>query len=65
MAQFDVFITPNTATAKSFPYLLNVQPDLLNGLTTRVVVPLATPETVGNKPAQYLNPVFVVDGRKG
>lgn len=64
MAQFDVFTNPNTATSKSFPFLLDVQSDLLNGLATRVVVPLATLETVGNKPAQYLNPVFVVDGRK-
>lgn len=64
MPQFDVFTNPNSATAKSFPFLLDVQSDLLNGLATRVVVPLATMETVSNKPAQYLNPVFMVDGRK-
>lgn len=64
MAQFDVHANPNAATARNIPYLLDVQADLLNGLATRVVVPLATLETVGHKPAQYLNPVFMVDGRK-
>lgn len=62
MAQFDVCTNPNPASAKRIPYLLDVQSDLLSGLATRVVVPLATLETLGNKPAQYLNPEFAVDG---
>jgi len=64
MAQFDVCTNTNPASAKRIPYLLDVQSDLLSGLATRVVVPLATPETLGNKLAQYLNPEFAVDGRK-
>jgi len=54
MAQFDVCTNPNPASAKRIPYLLDVQSDLLSSLATRVVVPLATLETLGNKPAQYL-----------
>jgi toxin CcdB len=64
MAQFDVCTNPNPASAKRIPYLLDVQSDLLNSLATRVVVPLATLETLGNKPAQYLNPEFAVEGRR-
>jgi len=39
MAKYDVF--PNTGThAQTTPYLLDVQSDLLDGLESRVVIPL-------------------------
>jgi toxin CcdB len=41
MAQFTVYQNANTQTKKLFPYLLDVQSDLLNELQTSVVVPLA------------------------
>ncbi len=63
MAQFDVHRNPNSATAKGIPYLLNVQSDLLVGLATRVVVPLARPNVIGNKSAHYLNPLFEIEGK--
>ena len=62
MAQFDVHRNQNSATAKSIPYLLDVQSDLLDSLATRVVVPLARPNVLGNKLAHYLNPLFEVEG---
>jgi|TARA_R110000868_G_scaffold210072_4_gene460026 toxin CcdB len=37
-------------------YLLDVQADILIGLSTRVVVPL-----MPLAPARYLNPIFIVD----
>ena len=55
MAQFDVY---RMATAQGF--LLDVQTDLLNGLSTRVVVPLL-PLTNAPLPAQRLNPVFDIE----
>ncbi|MGH8711698.1 MAG: CcdB family protein, partial [Burkholderiales bacterium] len=44
MAQFDVYRNANPATRARIPYLLDVQSDLLEPLTTRVVVPLCKPE---------------------
>jgi hypothetical protein len=35
MAQFDVYRNPNAATRERMPYLLDVQPDLLDALATR------------------------------
>jgi toxin CcdB len=55
MARFDVY---RMATAQGF--LLDVQTDLLNGLSTRVVVPLL-PLTNAPLPAQRLNPVFDIE----
>jgi toxin CcdB len=40
MAQFDVYLNPNPVTHKVISYLLDVQADLLDTLTIRVVVPL-------------------------
>jgi len=44
-------------------YLLDVQADLLDGLNTRVVVPLID-IAQAPKPAKNLNPVFDVNGEQ-
>lgn len=61
MAQFDVFLNPNTATRKAIPFLLDVQADLLDSLTTRVVVPLVLEGEMGLA-AKHLNPQFKIKG---
>lgn len=61
MAQFDVHANPNAETRKTIPYLLDVQADLLDGLATRVVVPLIDEEEVAVA-ARHLNPRFEVEG---
>ena len=59
MAQFDVYTNPNPETKQSIPYLLDVQTDLLNDLTTRVVVPLYSASSM-SKAAKNLNPQFSI-----
>jgi toxin CcdB len=59
MAQFDVYTNPNPETKRAIPYLLDVQTDLLNDLTTRVVVPLFSASAMG-KAAKHLNPQFSI-----
>lgn len=56
MARFDVF------TYEGQPgYLLDVQADLLDGLNTRIVVPLMAAADAP-PPARQLNPIFDIDG---
>ena len=57
MAQFDVYKNINTETAQLFPYLLNIQHDLLSTLKTRAVVPLCSEQT----PITHLNPTFIIE----
>lgn len=64
MAQFDVFRNPNLATLTGIPFLLDVQSGLLDHLITRVVVPLARPELIGNKSAKYLNPSIEIQSEE-
>jgi toxin CcdB len=61
MSQFDVYRNADTTEAKTFPYLLNVQSDLLEHLATRVVVPLIRAEAV-DASFPRLNPRFVIEG---
>ena len=63
MAQFDVYANPNSDTARVFPYLIDVQADLLDKLPTRVVVPLV-PTSMLSKATPELNPRFDIDGVK-
>lgn len=54
MARFDVYARPGGAG-----YVLDVQADILNGLNTRIVVPLL-PLSEAPMPAKRLNPVFEI-----
>ena len=55
MARFDVFPNPGGSG-----YLLDVQADLLDGLNTRIVVPLL-PTASAPKPARRLNPIVEIN----
>ena len=55
MARFDVYDRPGGAG-----YVLDVQADILNGLNTRIVVPLL-PLSEAPMPAKRLNPVFEIE----
>ena len=61
MAQFDVYLNQNADTCDTIPYLLDVQSELLDGLATRVVVPLIAAEEM-TAAARYLNPQFKIKG---
>ena len=58
MAQFDVYKNIDKSSQDLFPYLLDIQNNLLSSLKTRVVVPLA----VDMQPIKHLNPVFNING---
>ena len=61
MARFDVYRNPRRETAREVPFLLDVQSDLLEGMETRVVVPMRAASAV-KRPVSRLNPVFQVAG---
>ena len=59
MAQFDVYRNPRKGR---FPFLLDVQVELLHSLETRVVVPLGLYRTDVAVPLSRLNPMLEIDG---
>jgi toxin CcdB len=63
MPQFAVYRNENLGSCEEFPYLVDVQADLLEELGTRVVVPLAKSEALIDFPTQYLTPLITFQGR--
>lgn len=61
MARFDVYRNANPASCEITPYLLDVQSDMLEPLSTRVVIPLVKTGEMG-KAAKHLNPHVEVGG---
>lgn len=59
MAQFDLL---RHGKNRRFPFLLDVQADLLRDLATRVVVPLTPLRRMRGKPISRLNPVLALEG---
>ncbi|MEZ5495144.1 MAG: CcdB family protein [Pseudomonadales bacterium] len=62
MPQFAAYQNKNTQTKKLFPFLLDVQSDLLNELQTRVVIPLTSVEKNTAKQISRLTPLLKIDG---
>lgn len=56
MPRFDVYVSPSEVG-----YVLDLQADILEGLNTRIVVPLL-PLAEAPVPAGRLNPVFNIEG---
>jgi toxin CcdB len=64
MAQFSVHKNKNPKTKGSYPYLVDIQSDLLSGLRTRVVVPLVKYTSMAKKSIDTLTPIVDVEGQK-
>ncbi len=64
MAQFTVYKNKNPNTRKQYPYLVDVQANLLEELHTRVVIPAVKIDALENKTLKHLTPIVTIeDGR--
>ena len=64
MARFDVYANPGSQAATT-PYLLDVQSDLLNGLESRMVIPLRSLKHFPKvKLSTRLTPIFTIEGKE-
>lgn len=62
MGQFCTYKNPNPGTRAQYPYLLDIQSDLLSGLRTTIIIPLTPSELAAPIRLTRLNPVFDLDG---
>lgn len=60
MAQFFLYKNANKTTQKRYPYLLDIQSDLLEELRTTVVIPLMPKRLAGDHAISRLNPSLKV-----
>lgn len=63
MPQFSVHTNPNPDSKANYPYLLDIQSDLMSDLGTRVVVPLTPATGMKGKAIETLMPAFKIDGK--
>ena len=62
MTQFTVYRNKSPRTKSAFPFLVDVQSDLLEPLQTRVVIPLTKVAALAKKPVSHLTPTLTFDG---
>jgi toxin CcdB len=62
VAQFTVYKNKNPRSKSTFPFLVDVQSDLLEPLQTRVVIPLTKVAGLAKKPVSHLTPALKFDG---
>lgn len=61
MAQYDVFPNPSASAGNGIPYVVVIQSDLLDALSTRLTVPLTTLAFAGKVPTA-LCPTITIKG---
>jgi toxin CcdB len=64
MPQFALYRNRNPASRTRFPLLLDIQSDLLEGLATRVVVPLALASAARARSMRTLTPILKFEGKE-
>lgn len=62
MAQFGIYQNRNVATAKLYPYLLDLQTDLLSALRTTVAAPICAADVYTGQRLKDLCPQIDMDG---
>jgi toxin CcdB len=61
--QFDVYLNPSPKMRDRYPYIVDIQSDLLSGLATRMVMPLAISALSSDEVPRRLCPSIVVKGQ--
>jgi toxin CcdB len=62
VAQFAVYRNKSPRSKATYPFLVDVQSDLLDELQTRVVIPLTKASTLAKRPLNNLTPSLKFDG---
>jgi toxin CcdB len=62
VAQFGVYRNKSPRSKSTYPYLVDVQSDLLDELQTRVVIPLTKASALAKRPLSNLTPALRFDG---
>lgn len=64
MAQFDVYPNPSKTSKTYYPYLVDIQSDLLIDLATRLVIPQGKSSAFGSRPMRGLTPEISFDDQQ-
>jgi len=62
VAQFDVYVNPSKQTRNAYPFILNIQNELIENISTRIVVPLVIAKKFSNEEMKGLTPRIEFEG---
>lgn len=62
MAQFDVYANPNKKGNQAYPFIVDVQNPIIEGLSTRLVIPLTNQGYLQNRTLPRLTPEIKYEG---
>ncbi len=63
MAQYSLYKNENKSSKKIYPLFADVQSDLLDGLNSRIVIPLSLNKQTNNTNVKGLCPIFDINGK--
>ena len=64
MAQFDVYLNPNSKTRNAYPFIIDIQNPLIEEIATRIVIPLGRLQHFKNQGMKNLTPEIEYDQEK-
>ena len=64
MAQFDVYKNPSRTTQKAYPFIVDIQHELISDIATRMVIPLGKLSHFKNEQMRGLTPEISYEGEK-
>lgn len=64
MAQFDYYTNTDKDTNNTYPFFVDIQDDLLDGLNSRVVIPLTPLSNFEKSYPKNLCPVIAIEGNE-
>lgn len=62
MRQFDVYTNPSKATRKAYPFIMDIQSNVISEIATRIVVPLGRTSDFRNEEMKGLTPAITYEG---
>lgn len=64
MRQFDVYANPSKATRKAYPFIVDIQSDIISDIATRIVAPLGRKADFKNEEMKGLTPTVTYEGEE-
>ncbi len=58
MRQFDVYTNPSKSTRKAYPFIVDIQSDIISDIATRIVVPLGRKADFKGEELKRLTPTI-------
>ncbi len=64
MRQFDVYANPSRTTRKAYPFIVDIQSDIISDIATRIVVPLGRKADFKSEELKRLTPTIEYEGEE-